>query len=220
MSKKQEATAVLTVVVNVVFELARHRPSNFVALIPSLFSLLQSPLSSNWMRLKLLKLLSVMLPAEPRLLRKLLPVVNEIVRNEHSQAVLIEAIELVASVPDPGSVPADLVRLCVAQLRTRFVRNASGDTNVRLLGMRVLRLFQERFGDALDTSTKRELRALVLQCLDDAHAGTEVKKCALKLLEHMASESNLPQIVSKLLDHLEPAKDAERHAPLSTEYRG
>lgn len=74
-----ENPSTVSCAVNVVCELARKKPANYLPLAPELFALLTSS-SNNWMLIKVAKLMSALVQEEPRLARKLLEPLANIVQ--------------------------------------------------------------------------------------------------------------------------------------------
>jgi len=74
-----DSPSVVSCAVNVVCELARKKPSNYLSLAPDLFSLLTTS-TNNWMLIKVAKLMSALVQEEPRLARKLLEPLANIVQ--------------------------------------------------------------------------------------------------------------------------------------------
>ena len=74
-----ENPAVVGCAVNVICELARKKPANYLNLAPDLFNLLTST-TNNWMLIKVAKLMSSLVQDEPRLARKLLEPLANIVQ--------------------------------------------------------------------------------------------------------------------------------------------
>lgn len=72
--------AIISCAVNVICELARKKPSNYLSLAPELFNLLTNS-TNNWMLIKIAKLMSALVQEEPRLARKLLEPLANIVQN-------------------------------------------------------------------------------------------------------------------------------------------
>ena len=57
--------------VNVICELARKNPKNYLSLAPTFFKLMTSS-TNNWMLIKIIKLFGALTPLEPRLGKKLI----------------------------------------------------------------------------------------------------------------------------------------------------
>ncbi|XP_008484254.1 AP-3 complex subunit delta-like [Diaphorina citri] len=73
-------SGVQSAAVNVVCELARKNPKNYLSLAPVFFKLMTTS-SNNWMLIKIIKLFGALTPLEPRLGKKLIePLTNLIHR--------------------------------------------------------------------------------------------------------------------------------------------
>jgi AP-3 complex subunit delta-1 len=79
--------SVVSCAVNVICELARKKPSNYLNLAPQFFRLLTSS-SNNWMLIKVVKLLGSLVSEEPRLARKLLEPLATIIQNTPAKSLL------------------------------------------------------------------------------------------------------------------------------------
>ncbi|ETO03868.1 hypothetical protein RFI_33534, partial [Reticulomyxa filosa] len=88
---KDEDPGVQNAAVNVICELARKNPSNYLALLPQLFELLNHS-NNNWMLIKLVKLLGSLIPAEPRLAKKLQEPLTQIISSTPAKSLLYECI--------------------------------------------------------------------------------------------------------------------------------
>eukprot|EP00429_Kryptoperidinium_foliaceum_P036775 CAMPEP_0176158684 /NCGR_PEP_ID=MMETSP0120_2-20121206/81164_1 /TAXON_ID=160619 /ORGANISM="Kryptoperidinium foliaceum, Strain CCMP 1326" /LENGTH=336 /DNA_ID=CAMNT_0017496061 /DNA_START=37 /DNA_END=1044 /DNA_ORIENTATION=- len=131
-------SAVVSCAVNVITELSDKNPRNYLHLAPAFFDLLTSS-SNNWMLIKVVKLLGSLVPEEPRLARKLLEPLADIVRNTPAKSLLYEAVHAITlCLPycrkSDGSMPAsvpEIVALC-AQTLKEFVEK---DQNLKYLGL-------------------------------------------------------------------------------------
>ncbi|CAE7615056.1 AP3D1, partial [Symbiodinium microadriaticum] len=72
--------SVVSCAVNVICELARKNPKNYLSMAPKFFKLLTTS-SNNWMLIKVVKLLGSLVAEEPRLARKLLEPLATIIQN-------------------------------------------------------------------------------------------------------------------------------------------
>lgn len=112
-------TSVVSCAVNVICELANKKPKNYLGLVPIFFQLLTSS-SNNWMLIKVVKLLSSLVPEEPRLARKLLEPLAIIIQNTLAKSLLYECITTVTTAlmytkKSDGKQPRNVnavVRLC------------------------------------------------------------------------------------------------------------
>ncbi|GBG30420.1 AP-3 complex subunit delta [Hondaea fermentalgiana] len=199
--------SVVSCTVNVICELSRKNPRNFLALAPQLFQLLTTS-SNNWMLIKIVKLMSSLLPEEPRLARKLLEPLAKIVESTQAKSLLYECIHAITQAlpytarPDgsqPKVVPA-IVSLCAAKLRD-FVKDP--DQNLKYLGLvGLVNLMRSH------PRVVAEHKEMVLQCLMDDDVTVRMR--ALELLTGMVTKRNLIDIVQKLLLHVETAEGAYR----------
>jgi AP-3 complex subunit delta len=92
-----ESPSVVSCAVNVICELARKKPSNYLSLAPDLFSLLTSS-TNNWMLIKVAKLMSSLVQEEPRLARKLLEPLANIVQTTSAKSLMYECISTITYV--------------------------------------------------------------------------------------------------------------------------
>ena len=194
--------AVVSCAVNVITELSDKNPKNYLHLAPAFFDLLTTS-SNNWMLIKVVKLLGSLVPEEPRLARKLLEPLADIVRNTPAKSLLYESVRAITfCLPycrkNDGSMPAsvpDIVALCAQTLRD-FVEEK--DQNLKYLGL-------VGFGSLMQSHPKvlsaPNYRPLILACLSDEDV--TIRTRALDLLPGMASRKNLMELVTQLLKHVE-----------------
>jgi AP-3 complex subunit delta-1 len=182
---------VVSAAVNVVCELAKRNPKNYLSLAPILFKILTES-QNNWMLIKIVKLLAALTPVEPRLARKLVDPLTSLMNATPAMSLLYECIQL-CTVGLSQHVP--IMRLCLAKLRM-FVEDQ--DQNLKYLGLVAL-------GDIMQIHPKAvaEHRDLILSCLDDEDI--TIRHRALSLLNGLVSKKNLADIVRKLLDHAHSA---------------
>lgn len=199
--------SVVCCAVNVICELARIKPSNYLILVPELFDLLTKS-TNNWMTIKIAKLMSSLVQVEPRLARKLLEPLANIVQTTPAKSLMYEAISTIthalqytkrADGTDARNVPA-VVRLCTDRLR-ELVREP--DQNLKYLGLVGL-------VDLMKSHPRvvAEHRELVLTCLMDEDVTIRLR--ALELLTGMVTRRNLQDIIESLMGHLDGAEGLYR----------
>ncbi len=146
MDNNEDAT-VTAAIINVVCELGWRRPLDFLPLAPRLFELLVEG-GNNWMAIKIIKLASCLFypyrselttqqfatlaPLEPRLVRKLLPPLTNIIRTTPAMSLLYECINGIIQGGILDSVEAsreetEIASLCVGKLRGMIM--VEGDPN-------------------------------------------------------------------------------------------
>lgn len=196
--------SVVSCVVNVITELSDKNPKNYLILAPSFFALLTTS-SNNWMLIKVVKLLGSLVAEEPRLARKLLEPLSQIVRSTQAKSLLYEAVYTITlSLPHcrkaNGSIPSNIpsiVALCAKTLKG-FLEEE--DQNLKYLGL-------VGFGSLMVSHPKvlasPEYRPLILACLSDEDATIRLR--ALDLLSGVATKRNVVELVTQLLRHVELA---------------
>lgn len=185
--------------VNVVCELARKNPKNYLSLAPIFFKLMTTS-TNNWMLIKIIKLFGALTPLEPRLGKKLIEPLTNLIHSTSAMSLLYECINTVIAVlisissGMPGHAAS--VQLCVQKLRILI---EDTDQNLKYLGL----LAMSRILKSHPKSVQAH-KDLVLACLDDKDESIRLR--ALGLLYGMVSKKNLMEIVKKLMVHMERAE--------------
>jgi len=99
--------------VNVICELARKNPKNYLALAPILYKILTTS-NNNWVLIKIVKLFSALAPSEKRLAKKLEEPLSNIINTTTATSLLYECIQT-CTVGLPEN--KNLLRLCISKLR-------------------------------------------------------------------------------------------------------
>ncbi len=189
--------SVVSTAVNVICELAHKNPKNYLAMAPKFFRLLTTS-SNNWMLIKVVKLLGSLVCEEPRLARKLLEPLSNIIQNTGAKSLQFECIFTVTealpySKRDDGSDSKDaesVIKLCSEYLRG-FIEDS--DQNLKYLGLvGLLNLMKCSPRSVVDH------RDLVLRCLNDDDITIRTK--SLELLGGIVSKKSLVDLVRHLLD--------------------
>ncbi|KAJ3014819.1 AP-3 complex subunit delta-1 [Thoreauomyces humboldtii] len=194
--------AVVSAVVNVICELARRNPKSYLPLAPQLYGLLTNS-TNNWMLIKIIKLFAALTPLEPRLTKKLLPQITNLIQTTSAMSLLYECIHTVISGGmigpeveggDNEAQDEALTKLCTSKLKI-FI--AEPDQNLKYLGLFALsKLLIVRPKAVI------EHRDTILNCLDDADVSIRMR--ALDIVTGMVTPTNLTQIVRKLLTQVMP----------------
>ncbi|VBB29920.1 unnamed protein product [Acanthocheilonema viteae] len=186
--------------VNVICELARKNPKNYLTLAPVFFRLMTTS-SNNWMLIKIIKLFGALVPLEPRLGKKLLEPLTNLINSTSAMSLLYECINTVIAVliSISSGVPGDhtaSIQLCVQKLGVLI---EDSDQNLKYLGLLAM-------GKILQTHPKavQAHKDIVLRCLDDRDESIRLR--ALDLLYGMVSKRNIMEIVRKLMDHVDAAE--------------
>mmetsp|Transcript_29695 Transcript_29695/g.41030 ORF Transcript_29695/g.41030 Transcript_29695/m.41030 type:complete len:1213 (-) Transcript_29695:137-3775(-) len=183
--------SVVSSAVNVICELARKNPKNYLGLAPIFFKILTAS-NNNWMLIKIVKLFGSLTPLEKRLGRKLVEPLSNMINTTSATSLLYECIQtcIVGLSEHQG-----LIRLCITKLRA-FVEDP--DQNLKYLGLLALHKIMLNHPKAV-----MEHREMVIKCLDSEDIS--IRSRALDLLVGMVGKRDLMEIVQKLMERLETA---------------
>lgn len=184
---------VVCAAVTVTCELARKSPPDFLGLAPALYALLTSS-SNNWMLIKIVKLMGVLTPLEPRLGKKLVGPLTKLMRNTRAKSLLYECCSTVTL----GLMEfPEAVQLCAERLSEFIV---DPDQNLKYLGLLSLRRLA-----AAHPSVAMQHRDLILDCLDDVDIGIRMR--ALELVSEFVTQRTFRDITRILLRKLEAVNE-------------
>ena len=190
-------TSAVSCAVNVICELARKNPQNYLALAPLFFKLLTHT-SNNWMLIKIVKLLGALCPLEPRLGKKLVEPLKNLINTTPAKSLLYEAIHTVSV----GMTPhLEIVELSMTKLKT-FVEDE--DQNLKYLGLLAMGNFMK-----VHPRVVAEHKTMILKCLNDEDI--TIRQRALDLVSGMISKKNLQDIVRILMEHVQTSEGSFRH---------
>lgn len=185
--------------VNVVCELARKNPQNYLSLAPVFFKLMTTS-TNNWMLIKIIKLFGALTPLEPRLGKKLIEPLTNLIHSTSAMSLLYECINTVIAVliSISSGMPnhAASIQLCVQKLRILI---EDSDQNLKYLGLLAMSKILKTHPKSVQAH-----KDLILQCLEDKDESIRLR--ALDLLYGMVSKKNLMEIVKKLMVHMDKAE--------------
>jgi AP-3 complex subunit delta-1 len=185
--------------VNVICELARKNPKNYLSLAPVFFKLMTVS-TNNWVLIKIIKLFGALTPLEPRLGKKLIEPLTNLINSTSAMSLLYECINTVLAVlisissgqPNHNSA----IQICLQKLRILI---EDSDQNLKYLGLLAM-------SKILLTNPKsvQAHKDLIMQCLDDKDESIRLR--SLDLLYGMVSKKNLMEIIKKLMLHMNKAE--------------
>ncbi|CAH1118623.1 unnamed protein product [Phaedon cochleariae] len=185
--------------VNVVCELARKNPKNYLSLAPVFFKLMTTS-TNNWMLIKIIKLFGALTPLEPRLGKKLIEPLTNLIHSTSAMSLLYECINTVIAVliSISSGMPnhAASIQLCVQKLRILI---EDSDQNLKYLGLLAMSKILKTHPKSVQAH-----KDLILQCMEDKDESIRLR--ALDLLYGMVSKKNLMEIVKKLMVHMDKAE--------------
>lgn len=184
--------AVVCATVNVLCELARRNPQDYLPLAPQLFHLLTTS-SNNWMLIKIVKLFGSLSPHEPRLVKKLQPPITDLISTTSAISLLYECVHtcIIGNMLQ-GITGDSLARTCVSKLAA-FIEDPDQNLKyIALLAMvKIVPTHPHLVAEHQDT---------ILSSVDDEDISIRMR--ALDLLSALVNRDNLQSIVQQLLSHL------------------
>lgn len=175
--------------VNVICELARKNPKNYLALAPIFYKLLTT-LTNNWTLIKIVKLFAALAPLEPRLGKKLAEPMANIINTTPAKSLLYECLFTVTIGMHQNTT---LLRLAIDKLKT-FVEDP--DQNLKYMGLlglvNVLKVNPRMLVD---------LRETLQNCLGGEDITIRLR--ALELLTGMVTKKTLIDTCEKLIEQAE-----------------
>ncbi|KAG5641635.1 hypothetical protein DXG03_004558 [Asterophora parasitica] len=196
LEEKLEDTdpGVVAATVNVLCELARHNPQDYLSLAPQLFHLLTTS-SNNWMLIKIIKLFGSLSPYEPRLVRKLQPPITDLISNTQAISLLYECVHTcIIGGMLQGTNGDSLARVCVSKLAA-FIQD--DDQNLKYIALLALTKIVPSHPHLVV-----EYQDTILASVNDQDISIRMR--ALDLVSAMVDRDNLQSVVQQVLSHLVP----------------
>ncbi|KAF7302704.1 AP-3 complex subunit delta [Mycena chlorophos] len=178
--------------VNVLCELARRNPQDYLVLAPQLFHLLTTS-TNNWMLIKIIKLFGSLSPYEPRLVKKLQSPITELISTTPAISLLYECVHTcIIGGMLQGASGDSLARLCVSKLAA-FIQDA--DQNLKYIALLALVKIVPTHPHLV-----AEYQDTILASVNDQDVSIRLR--ALDLVSAMVTPHNLQSIVQQILSHL------------------
>ncbi|KAJ5156527.1 AP-3 complex subunit delta [Penicillium capsulatum] len=221
---EEEDPSVTSAAINVVCELGWRRPHDLLPLAPRLFELLVDS-GNNWMAIKIIKLFATLTPLEPRLTRKLLRPLTNIIQTTTAMSLLYECIN---GIIQGGILDGEenlqerdeVASLCVGKLRGMIVmdsdpnRKPPGDlfsmvlTEELVKYVALLALNRIVATHPLLVSMQQDV---IMDCLDDPDVSIRLQ--ALELAAGMVTSDTIEMVVGRLLEQLRLGSLGDSHGP-------
>lgn len=189
-------------VINVICELSRKNPQDFIHLEGTLYKLMENS-SNNWMLIKIIKLFGALTPLEPRIGEKVIQPLENLAHSTSAMSVLYETISTMMAIlasqtsKIPKSRASAYRQLCIQKLRI-FIEDT--DQNLKYLGLLAMKKMLQ-----IHPKSVRAHQDVILGCLEDKDESIRLR--ALDLLYGMVSKENLTTpagdgIVDRLMKHV------------------
>lgn len=204
----KEDSSVTAATVNVVCELGWRRPQDFLPLAPRLFELLIEG-GNNWMAIKIIKLFAILTPLEPRLVKKLVRPLTNLIQSTTAMSLLYECVSgiIQGGILDGSESGVDVEEvadLCISKLRGMIV--IEGDPNLKYVALLAFNKIV-----ATHPALVARQQDVIFRCLDDPDISIRLQ--ALDLATGMVSSDNLQNVVDRLMRQLNNSPDEDTIAP-------
>ncbi|KAJ5732831.1 hypothetical protein N7493_004312, partial [Penicillium malachiteum] len=201
---EQEDSSVTTAAINVVCELGWRRPHDFLPMAPRFFELLVDS-GNNWMAIKIIKLFATLTPLEPRLTRKLLRPLTNIIQTTTAMSLLYECINGIIQggildSEENSQERDEVAALCVGKLRGMIVMDS--DPNLKYVALLALNRIVTTH--AFLVSMQQDV---IMDCLDDPDVSIRLQ--ALELATGMVTSNTLQVVVNRLINQLQLASSRD-----------
>ncbi|KAJ8098858.1 adaptin N terminal region-domain-containing protein [Lipomyces tetrasporus] len=185
--------SVVSATVNVICELAKKHPKNYLPLAPQLFNILTTS-SNNWMLIKIIKLFASLAPIEPRLKAKLIPPITNIIQTTTAMSLLYECINCIVSGGMLSKDDEQLATMCVGKLRIFFEET---DQNLKFVGL--LAYNKIVLTHPLLVAQNADV---IMDCMDDPDLS--IRERAVELVVYLVNTDTLFEVVKRLMLQLIP----------------
>ncbi|XP_054821485.1 AP-3 complex subunit delta [Prosopis cineraria] len=186
---------IVTAVVGVFCELSSKDPRSYLPLAPEFYRILIDS-RNNWVLIKTLKIFAKLAPLEPRLAKRIVEPVCELMRRTGAKSLMFECVRtVVTSLSNYESA----VKVAVSKIGELLV---DPDSNLRFLGLHALSVVASTHLWAV-----LENQQVVIKSLSDEDPNIKLE--SLHLVMAMVSESNVTEISKVLVNYALKSSDPE-----------
>jgi AP-3 complex subunit delta-1 len=197
--------SVVSASVNVICELARKNPHNYLGMAPVFFKLLTS-LNNNWTTIKIVKLFGALAPHEPRLAKKLVEPMANLIQTTPAKSLLYECLYTVTK---GMAKHMTVVKLAVEKLKL-FIEDT--DQNLKYLGLLGLNNLMDHYPRII-----ADIKDTILACLNDEDITIRFR--ALDLICGVVNQKNLKSIISRLVKILDEINQKGSASIMEEQYK-
>lgn len=178
---------ILSAVVGLFCELSEKEPRSYLPLAPEFYKILVD-CKNNWVLIKVLKIFAKLAPLEPRLGKRVMEPICELMRTMGAKSLVFECVRtILTSLSGCDSA----VKLAVAKVREFLLED---DPNLKYLGLQALAIVAEK-----NIWAVVENKDLVVKALSDTDVNIRFE--SLRLVMCMVSEDNVMEICRILISH-------------------
>jgi AP-3 complex subunit delta-1 len=198
-----EDVAVVSATVNVVCEISKKNPNIFISYLPKFFTILEET-KNNWLSIRILKLFQSLSKVEPRMKKKILPTILNLMLDTKASSLIYECINCIINgqMLSPDSTKdRETAKICIKKLMDFF---QTKDSNLKFVGLialiNILKVFPVFMHNVDGVSL------VVMDCLNDNDL--IIKRKALEICQYLVNEDNITEVVKILLLQLIPNENS------------
>ena len=191
--------SVVSATVNVICEISKSNPKIFLNYLPRLFQILEET-KNNWLIIRILKLFQSLSKIEPRMKKKILPTIIELMLRTLASSLIYECINCAVNgqMLSPESYKdQETARLCINQLMNFF---KTRDSNLKFVGLLALINILKIYPVLLQSVDG--VSDVVMDCLQELDP--IIKRKALEISNYLVTEDNIVDVVKVMLLQLIP----------------
>lgn len=192
--------SVVSATVNVICEISKKNPHIFMTSLPKFFSILEDT-KNNWLIIRILKLFQSLSRVEPRMKKKILPTILDLILRTQASSLIYECINCIVNgnmLSADSSKDKETAKICIKQIMEFF---KTKDSNLKFVGLialiSILKIFPVFMHKVDGVST------IIMDCLTDPDL--IIKRKALEICHYLVQEDNIAEVVKVLLLQLIPS---------------
>lgn len=191
--------AVVSSTITIICEISKKNPKIFVSYLPKFFAILEET-SNNWLIIRILKLFQSLLKIEPRMKKKIMPSILNLLGKTEATSLVYECINCIVNggmISGGSSKDKEVAKICIDHLMKFF---DTRDSNLKFVGLLALIKILEYF--PMFIHKVDDISSIVMLCLADGDM--IIKRKALEICHYLSTEDNMAQLVKTLLLQLVP----------------
>lgn len=197
--------AVVSSTITVICEISKTNPTIFISYLPKFFDIMEDT-TNNWLIIRLLKLFQSLLKIEPRMKKRILPSILNLMDKTQATSLIFECINCIVSggmISAGSAKDQQVAKKCTEQLLNFF----RGDANLDFVALsaltNILKIYPQFMHEVPGVAN------IIMAHLKVSD--TIIKRKALEFCQLLVTEDNMAQLVKTLLLQLVPSK---QNAPI------
>lgn len=194
--------AVVSATINVICEISKKNPKIFINYLPKFFKILEET-KNNWLIIRILKLFQSLSKVEPRMKKKILPSIIDLMTKTQASSLIYECINCIVNgsmlSPD-SSKDKETAKLCIELIMKFF---ETKDSNLKFVGLLALINTIKIYPSLI--RKVNGVSSIIMECLTDNDL--IIKRKALDVCHYLVNEDNIVDIIKILLVQLIPHDD-------------